>query len=77
MSVIWGNVESEPDPVIALSVDPEHPDPRAPRALSESLCDWVCRFTDVRLDTARMQEIARHEFECELTFGENGGELTA
>jgi cytochrome oxidase Cu insertion factor (SCO1/SenC/PrrC family) len=58
MSVIWGNVEAV-NPAIVVSVDPEHPDPRAPRGYYESLTDWVCRFTDVRLDSHRMGEIAR------------------
>ena len=63
MSVTWGGYLEASERIatkalIASSLDPEHPDPRAPRALSESLCDWVCRFVDVRLDRARMEEIA-------------------
>jgi hypothetical protein len=63
MSVTWGgNVEAnEQLQVLMSAVNPEHPDPRAPRAPGETLVDWVCRFTDVRLDAARMVELAhRH-----------------
>jgi hypothetical protein len=64
MSVIWGNPDDQREAIAHLramvrSVDPEYPDPRAPRAHSESLVDWVCRFTDARLDSARMLELAR------------------
>jgi len=59
MSVIWGGEASQHLAAIVAILDPEHPDPRAPRGYYESLTDWVCRFTDVRLDSHRMGEIAR------------------
>jgi hypothetical protein len=59
MSVIWGSEASQHLAAIVAILDPEHPDPRAPRGYYESLTDWVCRFTDVRLDSHRMGEIAR------------------
>jgi hypothetical protein len=59
MSVIWGTEASQHIDAMIASMNPEHPDPRAPRGYYESLTDWVCRFTDVRLDSDRMGEIAR------------------
>ena len=59
MSVIWGSEASQHLAAIVASVDPEHPDPRAARGYYESLTDWVCRFTDVRLDSRRLHELAR------------------
>jgi len=59
MSVIWGSEASQHLAAIVAILDPEHPDPRAPRGYYESLTEWVCRFTDVRLDSHRMDEIAR------------------
>jgi hypothetical protein len=58
MSVIWGTEASQHLAAIVASLDPEHPDPRVPRGYYESLTDWVCRFTDVRLDSQRMGAIA-------------------